>query len=598
VVAGLVGDRYEITGLIASGGMGSVYRARDTVLNRTVALKVLKTGADDPDFAEHFKTEATNAARLSHPNIVQVYDFGADEGSPYMAMEYVDGQSLREVLGSRGSLRAELAARIASQVAAALEHARRAGIVHRDVKPENILITTDGQVKMADFGLSRALAESKATQAEVIMGTAHYLAPEQVQGDPTDHRADIYALGVVLYEMLTGRTPFSGDSPVVIAYKRVAEDVPSVLALNPEVPRELDVVVARATARDPEERYRSAAEMAADLRDAVPRFDTGEISLLVHHTEAIPITGQETIAVPKRGEREKRRSRKRRRWGLLALILALIAATIYVGVNRFETVAVPGVEGATQEEAKSRLSALGFVPDETLQNHPTVPAGHVIAQEPSAGAEIRNGSIVSLTISLGPTLIGVPLVLKMQFKDAEELLVDRGFKVVRRDVFHASIPKLQVISQDPNQGVLEVGATVTLRVSKGPELIAVPDVTGDPRDSAVDDLETAGFEVEVTEKNHDTIPAGTVISQNPKPGTKIEKGETVSLVVSKGPPLVTVPDFYCMTRAQAEDTAASKGFTLEFNGSAARVVDQSPPPGDKVAKGSTITAFTGPGTRC
>lgn len=599
MVAGSIGDRYEITGLIASGGMGSVFRARDSVLDRTVAVKVLKAGTEDQEFAERFRTEATNAARLSHPNIVQVYDFGTDDGQPYMAMEFVDGQSLREILSARGPLRPEMAARIAGQVATALEHARRAGIVHRDVKPENILITTDGQVKMADFGLSRALAESKITQAEVIMGTAHYLAPEQVQGDHTDHRADLYALGVVLYEMLTGRTPFSGDSPVVIAYKRVAEDVPSAMALNPGVPRELDIVVARATARDPSERYGTPAEMAAALRDAAPRFDTGELGLLVHHTEAIPIAGQQTITVIRRGERTRKRSRTRRRWALLALILSLIAATVYVGTNRFTPVMVPGVEGLTQEEAKATLGALGFIVDESLQNHPTVAAGHVIDQDPPGDTEIRNGSTVFLTVSLGPTLIGVPEVTGKTFQEAARMLDDKGFEVVRRDVFHPSVKKLHVISQDPNPGILfEEGSTVTVRVSKGPELVAVPDVVGDPVEAARADLERLGFAVEVGEKHHDTIAAGTVLSQKPAADQQIEKGETVSLVVSKGPPMVKVPDLYCMTRAQAEDIAAGQGFEIEFSGNAPRVVDQSPAADQQAAKGSTITAFMGPGTRC
>ena len=225
MVAGLIGDRYEITGLIASGGMGAVYRARDQILDRTVAVKVLKNGGDDPEFVAKFKAEATNAARLSHPNIVQVFDFGYENGQPYMAMEFVDGQNLREILSARHVLRPDVAARIALQVASALEHARRNGLMHRDIKPENILITTDGVVKVADFGLSRALAESRATQANVLMGTAAYLAPEQVQGETVDHRADIYSLGIVLFEMLTGKLPFGGDSPVVVAYKAISDDV-------------------------------------------------------------------------------------------------------------------------------------------------------------------------------------------------------------------------------------------------------------------------------------------------------------------------------------------------------------------------------------
>ncbi|TMK54434.1 MAG: serine/threonine protein kinase [Actinobacteria bacterium] len=338
MVAGLIGDRYEITGLIASGGMGAVYRARDKVLDRTVAVKVLKNGGDDPEFVAKFKAEATNAARLSHPNIVQVFDFGYENGQPYMAMEFVDGQNLREILSARHVLRPDVAARIALQVASALEHARRNGLMHRDIKPENILITTDGVVKVADFGLSRALAESRATQANVLMGTAAYLAPEQVQGETVDHRADIYSLGIVLFEMLTGKLPFGGDSPVVVAYKRVAEDVPSAMSINPGVPRELDVIVARATGRAASSRFATAGQMVEALREQAPRSDTGDIGGLVHHTQAIPIVGQETIAVQRRGggaEGPARRSKQKRdlrrpRWLALLLLLSVIAATIYV----------------------------------------------------------------------------------------------------------------------------------------------------------------------------------------------------------------------------------------------------------------------------
>lgn len=599
MVAGLVGDRYEITGLIASGGMGSVYRARDTVLDRTVALKVLRAGAEDPEFAERFRSEATNAARLSHPNIVQVYDFGADDGQPYMAMEYVDGQSLREVLAARKMLRPEVAARVAAQVAAALEHARRAGIVHRDVKPENILITTDGQVKMADFGLSRALAESKATQAEVIMGTAHYLAPEQVQGGDSDHRADIYALGVVLFEMLTGRTPFSGDSPVVIAYKRVAEDVPSPMADNPDVPRALDMVVTQATARDPDERFRTAAEMGQALRASVERFDTGDLGVLVHHTEAIPVTGQETIAVPKRGERQKKRGRKRRRWGLIVLTLSVLAATAYVGTNSLAKLEVPGVVGDTEEAAKQSLTAAGFAVDDASRNDPSVPAGHVIEQDPEPGAFIRNGSTVSLIISLGPKLVGVPTLEGKKFANAEEILRDLGFKVKREDVFSDDVERLRVISQNPGQGILvEEGSTVTLQVSKGVEKIEVPKVAGLTIAKATADLQDAGFEVEATQKFSDEVPADQVMSQTPKPGTKLARGETVKLVVSKGPAPVKVPDVLCMTENQARDALVAKGFSVAVEGSGKRVVDQDPTPNSNAPKGSTVTIFMGSGAVC
>ena len=601
MVAGLVGDRYEITGLIATGGMGSVYRARDSVLDRIVALKVLKAGADDPSFVARFRSEATNAARLSHPNIVQVFDFGYADERPYMAMEYVDGQNLREILTARVVLAPEQAARIGQQVAAALEHARKAGIVHRDVKPENILVTTDGTVKVADFGLSRAFAEAQATQSGMLMGTAHYLSPEQVQGGHVDHRTDIYALGVVLYEMLTGRAPFSGDSPVVIAYKRVAEDVPSIMADAHDAPRDLDIIVARATARMPDERYTTAGEMADALRAFLPRHDTASLGGLVHHTQAIPLMNEETIALqrPAAGAvRTKKRTRRRRKGLIFVMALVLLAGAAFATTARLAKDPVPSVLTMSQEDAETKLRAAGFDVRTTFRNDDEVREGYVITQEPTAGIGARPGSVVQIFVSLGPELFRVPDVGNKTYKRAAGDLKELGLTVRRVDEFHPSVKKGSVISQSPDAGVrLEKGQQVTLTVSKGPELFAVPNVKGSTEAEAIDDLEQIGFEVKIDRKRSDT-PKGEVISQSPKAGTKLADGATVTIVVSQGPPLVAVPNLDCMTRDQAEDVAASKGFTINFESNGRRVVDQDPAAGTKLAKGSTITAYTGPGTRC
>jgi len=585
-------------GLIAAGGMGSVYRARDTVLDRTVALKVLRTGGDDPEFVARFKVEATNAARLSHPNIVQVYDFGYADGSPFMAMEYVDGQTLRDVLHARTVLRPDIATRIASQVAAALEAARRHGLVHRDVKPENILITTDGRVKVADFGLSYALSEARATQAGTLLGTAHYLSPEQVEGISIDHRSDIYSLGIVLYEMLTGRPPFGGDSPVVIAYKRVAEDVPSALGVNADVPRELDEVIARATAREPHQRYATAGAMADALRGSAPRSDTDDIGALVHHTMAIPIAGEETTSIPRRARQVAKR-RSRRRLKVLALLAAILTGAVWLYNGPLERIDVPRVIGQRQAEARRTLAALGFGVDQSLENDPTVPPGEVIAQLPEPGTQLTKNSTVTLVVSLGPTIITLPAVAGMRFSRAEDRLREQGFRVTRMDVFDDEIERLHVVAQEPPAGSpLEEGSVVTLHVSKGIEKFPVPDLVGDLEASAREDLEDQGFTVKIERKRHPKIPEGAVISQDPKPGTKLIRGERVTLVVSKGPVMVKVPDLECMTKRQAEDTLVAKGFKADFSGRGAYVVDQAPSPGSSAAEGSTITAYMGFGSYC
>lgn len=601
-ITGLIGDRYQIEGLIASGGMGSVYRARDTVLDRVVALKVLRDDGGDPVFVERFRAEATNAARLGHPNIVAVYDFGDADGRPYMAMEFVDGQTLREVLHAKRVLRPEHATQIAMQVASALEHARRAGIVHRDVKPENILIGTSGHVKVADFGLSRALAASRATQAESVVGTAQYIAPEQVQGRDADHRADIYALGVVLFEMLTGRAPFTGDSPAAVAYMRVGDDVPSPSSVNPAVPDSLDAIVANATARDPDERYPTPGALADALRMTLPTTPSGELGLLVHHTQTIPINTQPTVAISRAQRRAAaaRRKRSKRRLIAIATALGVLFATLLAfTVGPLRSATVPSVVTRSQEDAVKLLRARGFDADVVLRKDDAVPAGFVIRQAPVSDARARTGSAVQIVVSLGPELIAMPDVRTKEFIDAEAELRDRGFTDVERvDVFNDA-PTLQVVSQDPDAGVLvRKDRRITLRVSKGAELVAVPNVVSDPEDGARADLIDAGFKVVIERIESAEQPSGAVISQSPKGGARAKKGSTVKLVVSKGPPLVVVPDLRCMTRRQAEDALAHAGFKASIQGKGKRVVDQAPAPRGHAPKGSTITAYLGFGSFC
>ena len=609
MVAGLIGDRYEITGLIASGGMGAVYRARDQILDRTVAVKVLKSGGDDPEFVAKFKAEATNAARLSHPNIVQVFDFGYENGQPYMAMEFVDGQNLREILTARTVLRPDVAARIALQVASALEHARRNGLMHRDIKPENILITTDGVVKVADFGLSRALAESRATQANVLMGTAAYLAPEQVQGDTVDHRADIYSLGVVLFEMVTGRLPFTGDSPVVVAYKRVAEDVPSAMSINPGVPRELDMIVARATAREASGRFSTAGEMADQLRDMAPHSGTGDIGGLVHHTQAIPIVGEETIAVQRRTKgdgggrpRRPKRDSRRPRWLALMILLAVIGATIYVVANRTPSILVPNVKNVSQTQAIQILRDKGFNVITQPQNDAIVEAGNVISQDPDAGAKLAKGGTVTVVYSIGPLLATVPRVIGLKISYATSQLKAAGFVVAQQAAPSDTVAIGRVSGQDPGPNVsVAKGETVTLTVSTGKELVPVPNVVGQDQDPATNSLQTAGFTVTVKQQADEKVPSGKVISTDPTAGTKVRKGSTVTMTVSTGPPPVKVPNLLCMTRAQAQDALTHAGLKANFqglSGSNKKVVDQSPVAGSEAPKGSSVNVVMGYGSTC
>ncbi|MFY9587099.1 MAG: PASTA domain-containing protein [Actinomycetota bacterium] len=593
-IARLVGGRYQVTGLIASGGMGEVFQAHDKTLDRTVALKVLRAGlGSDQDFVAKFRKEATIAGRLSHPNIVQVYDFGqADDGSAYMAMELVEGQNLREVLNTNGRLRPAVAARIAGQVCAALEAARKAGLVHRDIKPENILLTADGQVKVADFGLSRTMAESHATQAGALFGTAHYLAPEQVEGKRSDHRADLYALGVVLYEMLTGATPFSGDTPLVVAYQHVRETVPRPGEKIAGVPPTLDEIVARATSRDPAKRFGSAAEMGETLRSAMPRTDTGEVGTLVHPTIAIPIGTQETINLG------RRRGPHLTRRGLIVIIalIAVLAASIPILVNSFKTVDVPAVAGKSKAAAQALLRDAGFKVQTDVENSSTVREGFVIRAEPEGSA--RKGSTIMLIISSGPVTVRMPDVKGLSFDEAERQLLDLKLKVERKDAFSPTVEKGHVISQSKDlDDVVEQGTTIVLTVSKGVERVAVPNVVGKTEAEANQMLTAAGFTVTVQKADNDTVPAGKVISQTPAAG-KANKGSAVTIVVSNGPTKVQVPNLQCKTRKQANDLLAARGLQVKFVGNDRFVVDQDPAPGSYAPKGSVVTAYTGPGTYC
>lgn len=588
-----LGGRYEIAGLLAAGGAADVYEARDTVLARTVALKVLRASIGaDPEVVEALRREATNAARLGHPGVVQVYDFGTDPaGVAYMAMERVKGRSLREALADRGRLPAAEAARIAADVCAALEHAHRARIVHGDVKPENILLGDDGRVRVADFGLSRAL-EAAHEPGDRLHGTPQYVAPEQVAGRPADGRADLYALGVVLFEMLTGRPPFDGTTPAEVAGARLSRDVPPPSEGAPDVPEGLDGVVARATARRPEDRYASAAEMARALAPwAAPGPAVGS------GTTAIPIDRQDTVVL----SRSRARRRRRRRRILIAALAAaaLVAGALVPVALGARRVAIPDVAGQGSAGAQRAVEAAGLVAEVTLETHETVPTGTVIRTEPPIGGTVRRGTLVRLIVSLGPPQVEIPDVLGRDAADAEELLREAGLEVERLEEFSASHAKGTVIDQQPSATVfVRRGSTVTITVSKGVEMVAVPEVTGRKEADARKRLSDAGFAVAVERRFHDSREAGTVVSQSPAAGRKAERGSTVTIVVSKGPPPVDVPDLECMTRKQAQDALKAAGLEPKFSGEGNRVVDQSPAPGTQAPRGSKVEVFLGVGAFC
>ena len=519
-----VDGRYQIIARIAAGGMGEVFRAHDSVLAREVAIKVLHPGlASEPAFIDRFRREARAAANLSHPNIVQVHDWGERDGTSFMVMEYVRGPNLRDLLGAQGRLQPAQAVEIVLQILAALDHAHRRGIVHRDVKPENALLTPEGVVKVADFGLAHALAEARITQAPgTVTGTVQYLAPEQIRGEPADPRTDLYAAGIVTYELLTGQVPFNAETSLAVAYKHLSEPVPAPSEWAPDVPEKLARIVLSATAKDPEERPASAADMRADLVSAVgslpaaPRLaDVVASTPARDRTDAAWPDRATTVTIPQVVSPGRAQHRKRRRrWPWIALAAGAWAAWTYAIPH---TAAVPPVVGMHAQDARTQLTDAGF----TVRTGDPVPSihiaqGDVAKQQPTAGTHLKKGSVVTLQLSAGPPMRTVPSVVGLPAATAQSQLQARGFvpRTVKR--YSQSAPQGQVFQQKPKGATrAQYGSKTTIYVSKGPQPILVPQVIGRAVDEAKAILEAAGFTVHEVDRFSDTVSRGLVMKQQP-----------------------------------------------------------------------------------
>ncbi|MGH2630120.1 MAG: Stk1 family PASTA domain-containing Ser/Thr kinase [Actinomycetota bacterium] len=611
--------RYHVMGRIASGGMGEVFRARDTVLDREVAIKVLhRSLAGDQAFVDRFRTEARAAAGLSHPNIVAVFDWGAVDGIYYMVMEYVRGQGLRALLTRDGRLEPAQATDVVRQTLLALDHAHRQGIVHRDIKPENVLITTEGVAKVADFGLARAYAEGRQTQAGTVTGTVQYLAPEQIRGEPADPRSDLYSLGIVTYELLTGKLPFTGETAMSIAYKHLSGRVPRPSALVPAIPGELDGFVASATDRDREMRPESAVGMRRDLDALAPSLAPARplASLVDASPEPSPTedgratgvvrlsdvdvdvdvdeaaTTTQTIA---RVERSTKR-RWRRRLGILAVVAALVAigwgVWTYVMPHRAD---VPLLVGVPVDQARDRLSDLGFAVriDDPVHSE-RIDDGLVLRMQPVAGASLERGEAVTLVPSLGAPPVRAPDVEGMTLERATTRLerVGLGIDVARRR-YHPEIPEGSVIEQ-LDTGMVPADSTVEIMLSRGHAPVDVPRVAGSTEADATERLKAEGFAVVVEESFSNGVDRGLVIGVAPKASSQIPYGSTVTIEVSLGPERFRAPSFIGLTRAQAEDRAAEYGLGSSFTdlpGGTGVVITQSPAPGVTVSYGDMIQLF-------
>ncbi|RSS81530.1 Stk1 family PASTA domain-containing Ser/Thr kinase [Streptomyces sp. WAC06614] len=632
LVGQLLDDRYRIDARIAVGGMATVYRAVDTRLDRVLAVKVMHPAlAADAAFVDRFIREAKSVARLAHPNVVAVFDQGTDGPYVYLAMEYVSGCTLRDVLRERGALQPRAALDILEPVLAALGAAHRAGFVHRDMKPENVLIGDDGRVKVADFGLVRSVDTVTSTTGAVL-GTVSYLAPEQIESGTADTRVDVYACGVVLYEMLTGARPHSGGTPAQVLYQHLHEDVPPPSAVVPGLPAALDRLVAGAAARTPEQRPSDAVALLALARETRAALSEAELDAVppqaraaersssedrtgviprplgvrrdaeVQHTSRLelpPEPPQPDRPGPGRG-RPGRPARPRGLYLAVAgvlLLLGLGTGVWYISVGQFTQ--VPNLIGKTEQQARGQLSAAGLgVKRVEKRFSDTVERGAVIDSEPGGGKRIRGNGSVVLVVSRGPEVVTVPSVENLPLDKAQQELKKAGLEPGMVDrAFSQDIPQGSVISTDPKPGTRRAPDTaVAIVVSKG-RPVPVPSVLGKPVDQARAQLEGAGLKVELAaDQVNSPEKAGTVANQSVGAGAQAAPGDTVVLTVSKGPRLLPVPDVTGKEADDARRILEGAGFKVKVERpflSFSNVVDtQSVPGGQSAPEGSTVVVRT------
>jgi serine/threonine-protein kinase len=603
------GGRYAVIERVGVGGMAEVYRARDELLGREVAVKVLSERlSTDRSFVERFRREAQAAANLNHPNIVSLYDYGSDGATNFIVMEYIDGRSLGELIQQEAPLLPERAAEIAGDVAKALERAHTAGLVHRDIKPNNIMLTSTGQTKVTDFGIVRALGgetDQQMTQTGMVIGTAAYLSPEQAQGNPVDARSDVYSLGCVLYEMLTGTTPFTGDTPLAVAYKHVREmpDPPS--SLNPDVPADLDAIAMKSLAKNPDNRYTSATEMREDLE----RFTAGQ------RVHATPLLG-ETMAATAVGSgtqvmrqtevfsgQDDEESRSRAGWYVVIalLILGLFGLVAYlIATNAFgggELIRVPDVVGLTEDEAVEELEAAGFAV-ETEERPSQKDEGEVIKQDPQARDRLEEGETVTITVSSGARQVEVPDVEGMPLPEATETLEEAGLKVGEVTRVESEEEPGTVLDQSPApETEVDVDSEVSLDVAESPVVI-VPDVINQSEESATAELDRLGLVAVVDTAPSNEVDEGNVIAQEPEPGTEAEAGDEVVILVSEGPEAQSMPNVIGQDGGEAEAILESEPYLLEVTVEETvcpgaippgEVCEQDPPEGTEVEPGDSAT---------
>ena len=596
----VIGGRYRISSRIGSGGMADVYEAQDSELGRRVAVKLLhRHFAQDADFVERFRREASAAAGLQHPNVVGVYDRGEWDGTSYIVMEHLAGRSLKQLVQARGALPAPEAVDLTLQVLRAARFAHSRGIIHRDIKPHNVIVGDEGRAKVTDFGIARAGA-SDITETGSIMGTAHYLSPEQAQGHAVSAQSDLYAVGVLLYELLTGQVPFEGESSVSIAVKHIHEAPVAPSARNAAVPRGLDAIVLRAMEKDPARRYQSADEFIA----ALEAFRDGTAPPAPGTTAFAPLPPPVVAPVlVEEGPDPVSEELHPRRWmpwlvGLLALTAAAVAAFLLLAPDQR---AIPDVVGKRADTAAALLQNAGFKPNLQEAASRTAPRDRVFRQDPQADTRADEGSTVTLTVSTGPGRSAVPVVEGEGRIRARRAITRAGFKVDEREESAQSVAAGRATRTSPEGGSeIERGSTVLLYVSTGRPQVTVPSVLGKESDEAERLLEDRALRVVVEREESEDEKPGTVLRQDPAAGERVSEGRTVTITVAEEPADAEVPDVVGQDQNDALDTLTEAGFRTRIRERAVEtpdedgaVLDQSPASGSRRAKDSRVTITVG-----
>jgi serine/threonine-protein kinase len=605
----VVDGRYTILRRIGSGGMADVWLAEDTHLQRQVALKVLHSRfAQDREFIERFQREAEAAAGLQHPNVVAVFDRGDVDGTYYIAMQYLEGQTLQQLI--QAGLTPEQAVGLIRQVLEGARFAHRHNVVHRDLKPQNVIVDAEGKATVTDFGIARA-GVSEITQAGSVMGTPHYLSPEQAQGFDVTTVSDLYSIGVMLYEALTGRVPFEADSAVAVAMKQVSQAPQRPSSINPQISPALDAVVMRALEKEPGQRFQSADAFIAAL-DAALRDPGGGAGNTAAFAPLPPVVATPEEALADEADPEEEQARRRRIWMLVAAAV-LIGLLVGFILTRDTSTEVPEVTGNQLNVAIALLQQNGFSVGDINRVEREAPANTVLEQDPAASPPANEAALdcafltlfcskpkVMLTVSAGPGSAKVPSTAGLEVEEAEGKLEDAGFKTGVETVHSEGTKEGLVISSAPSGGETATkGTSVLLRVSSGPKLVPVPVLVGTQRSVAVQQIRGRGFTPSV-EEVESPKPSGQVIRQAPSAGSQLPPGSSVSIAVSKGEKQAKAPNVIGKLRAEAVEAIRAAGLAPEVSeqqtevpSQVGRVTDQFPPPGSELEPGSTVTLVVG-----